>query len=278
MQNSTPDTEYSTIQSFSKKLFLGMGELSEAVSASEQAESLEKLIQGRRPEQFFFIIDLPNTKMLRAVGTAELGYDDKTFSFRQYLRCLANRGLLQSTRLLSERLFEMQQQMPVQFLREQFIANIPMRHANGQVWLVKRSITPWQHTETGLLTAYLSEFTILKPYEGEPMNPRFTGVSETSLAKFYQLVEQFFTKPESTQKTPFSPRELDVLRAYAATASNGKRPTANQIAEQTNATPLTVKDHNKKILTKAKELFGEDFQAETAFDVAVFLKKNGLLQ
>ncbi len=276
MQNSTHDIEYKRIQSFIKQLFPKPDELTAFVSPSVQAAALEKLTQGRRPEQFFFIFNLPDTEIVTAVGMDELGYADSAFTFWQYLRCLPSPGLLQSTRLLSEQIFRMQRQFPVQFLRERFIANVPMRHANGQIWLVKRSITPWQHTTTGLLTAYLSEFTILKPYEGEPMNPRFTGISESAHTEFYKAVHEIFAGVASPRKNPFSPRELEVLRAYAA-VPDGQRPTARQIADLVKATPLTIKDYNKNILTKAKELFGEDFVVETAFDVAVFLKKNGLL-
>lgn len=275
MPASTYEEEYQRIRSFADELFPDHNTLTTAVSALVQEQAMEKLTQGRRPEQFFFIVNLLNMEVVTAVGMPEMGYADSSFTFRQYLNCLPGPGFLQSTRLLSEQIFRMQERFPVQFMREQFIANVPMRHGNGQLFLVKRSITPWQHTKTGLLTAYLSEFTILKTYEGEPMNPRFTGIPDAISAEFYQTVQRIFANL-SAKKNPFSPREIDVMRAYANT-TDGKRPTAKQVAQQTNTTPLTIKDYNKTILAKAKDLFGEDFSAETAFDVAVFLKKNGLL-
>jgi hypothetical protein len=275
MSDFTHEEEYQRIRSFTTQLFSDYSSLTTAVSASIHAQTVETLTQGRRPEQFFFIVNLLDLEIINAVGMHEMGYADSSFTFRQYLNCLPGPGFLQSTRLLSEQIFRMQERFPVRFMREQFIANVPMRHANGQLLLVKRSITPWQHTSTGLITAYLSEFTILKNYEGEPMNPRFANIPDDFSGEFYQAIHQIFANL-SARKNPFSPREIDVMRAYT-TAADGKRPTAKQVAERTNTTPLTIKDYNKTILAKAKNLFGEDFAAETAFDVAVFLKKNGLL-
>ena len=275
--NSHPqEDEYQDIRQFVAQLFPDPDSLTLTVPAQLQNSELARLRMGRRPEQFSLVTNLLTVTIEHAMGMEELGYADTTFSFRQYLRCMPNPGILRNSILLSKQLFGIVADIPaVQFLRPRFVANIPMRHANGEVLLVKRTLAPWQLSSTGQITHYLSDFQIIKPYEGEPMSPRFFDVAEPVRAKFYKAVYQLFATL-SASKNPFSPRELGLLSLYLAQAGP-RRPSAKAIADEAGLSVLVVKDYNKSILAKAKGLFGDDLPVETAYDVAVFLRKTGLI-
>lgn len=176
--------------------------------------------------------------------------------------------------LLGKQTFILSNQAVVGFLKPQFVAFIPITCADGRVMLTKRTISPWQITDTGQITSYLSEFVILKPYENEPMNPRFVSVDMEIEAQFNRLVSRLFAQlPVRVNR--FSPKELVLLKLYIETGE--ANATAKVLAQKAKITSSTVHTHNKNILLKAKAMFGESLSVKTAYDVAVFLKKSGLL-
>ncbi|MCX6212827.1 hypothetical protein [Spirosoma sp.] len=276
MSHNLYEDEYLGIRQFMAQIFPEPTKLRLMVPAEVQAQELERIRIGCRAEQFAIVTNLLTLSVEKAFGLEEIGFADTTFSFRQYLRCMSNPGHLRSSILLSKQIFSLLSELPqMQFLKPRFIANIPMQKANGEILLVKRTLSPWQYTSTGLITEYLSEFQIIKPYEGEPMSPRFLDVPTHLKANFYKAVYQIFANL-SAQKNPFTLRELDLMRIYISQPAR-KRPSSQFIADYTNLRVLTVKEYNKSILAKAKGLYGEDLPVETAFDVAIFLHKNGLL-
>ncbi|MBO0933824.1 hypothetical protein [Fibrella aquatilis] len=271
------EEEYQGIRQFVQQLFPHSDQLELVVPGDQQVAELERLRLGRRPEQFAIITNLLDLSVEHAIGMSELGYADNTFSFRQYLRCMPNPGVMRNSILLSKELFRIVvDALPaIYFLRPRFMVNLPLRHANGEVLLVKRILSPWQLTTTGQITAYLSEFHIIKPYEGEPLSPRFYDVPEAVRERFYEAVYRLFASL-SAKKNPFTPRELVLLRTYLSLAGP-QRPSARQLAKKMGISELMVKEYNKSVLVKAKGLFGDDLPVTTAYDVAMFLLKTGLL-
>jgi hypothetical protein len=277
MSNNVYEDEYQGIRQFVASMFPDPGQLMLTVAASQQADELARLRNSRWTEQFAIVTNLLTTEVEHAFGLAELGYADATFTFRQYLHCLPNPGALRNSILLSKELFSIAvDELPVMgFLRPRFVVNIPMRHANGEVMLVKRTLSPWQLTDKGQMAAYLSEFQLIKPYEGEPLSPRFLDVPEAVKVKFYQAVHQLFAQMAIRQNL-FTVRELGLLQAYLGKPSQ-QRPSAKMLAGQMSLSELMIKEYNKSILTKAKGFFSDDVPFQTAYDVAIFLFKTGLL-
>ncbi len=229
---------------------------------------------GRRPEQFFFIVDFTSLTIVEAVGLEEVGYNSERFSFRQYLATIPGGSMRQLITLLGKQTFILSNQTVVSFLKPQFVANVPITCADGRVMLTKRTISPWQISESGLIIAYLSEFIILKPYEDEPINPRFVHLDPAIEVTLNRMAARTFaTLPK--QDNLFSPKEIILIRLYAE--SNEANLNANDLAERADITISTLHTYNKSILMKAKEMFGETLPAKTARDVAMYLKKCGLL-
>jgi hypothetical protein len=278
MSRTVYEEEYHDIQQFVAQIFPNPHQLKLIVPASQHTDELTRLRLGRRTEQFALVTNLLDMSVQHAIGLEELGYADATFTFRQYLRCMPTPGVLRNSILLSKELFSVVvNTLPaINFLRPRFVAMIPMQHANGQVLLVKRTLAPWQLTHTGQITAYLSEFQVVKPYEGEPLSPRFQDVHESIRAKFYEAVGRMFASLSMRQNL-FTARELDLLRSYLSAQATDRRPSARQLADLTGLKELTIKDYNKSIMVKAKGFFGDDVPVETAYDVAKFLFRTGLL-
>lgn len=266
--------EFQQLRLFVNELFPDPEKLSYLVSPDLQQKELYVLRTGRRAEQLFFIVDFVNLKIIEAAGLEEIGYSSDHFTFKQYLSTIPPGGLLQLITLLGKQTFILSNQSHLEFLNPKFVAHIPMTTSAGKVMLTKRTISPWQFTDTGKITVYLSEFTLLKPYENEPMNPRFINAMPKIETKYNKLVARLFANlPASTNL--FSPKEMLIIRSYAD--PDGHKLTTMQLADLLDVTVNTVQTHNKNIIAKAKTMFGENFPAKTAFEVAVFLKNCGLL-
>ena len=274
VSNTTVEQELRQLGVFVTTLFPNPQSLTFQILPEVQQQELNKLRVGRRAEQFFFIVDFIQLTILEAVGLEEIGYDSARFNFRQYLSTISTDGLLQLVTLLGKQTFLLSNKVVLDFLKPQFVAFIPITCADGRVMLTKRTISPWQITNTGQITSYLSEFLVLKPYENEPMNPRFVDIDPAIEAQFNRLVSRLFANLP-VQVNQFAPKELVLLKLYVET--NETNATAKILAQKAGIKPSTVHTYNKNILLKAKAMFGESLPVKTAYDVAVFLKKSGLL-
>ncbi len=266
--------EFHQLKLFVNELFPDPEKLNYMVSPDLQQKELYVLRTGRRTEQLFFIVDFVNLKIIEASGLEEIGYLSDRFTFKQYLGTIPAGGFLQLITLLGKQTFILSSQSHLEFLNPKFVAHIPMTTGAGKVMLTKRTISPWQFTDTGKISAYLSEFTLLKPYENEPMNPRFINIMPKIETKFNNLVARLFANlPASTNL--FSPKEMLIIKLYVE--PNGHKLTIMQVADLAHVTVNTIQTHNKNIIAKAKSMFGENFPAKTAYEVALFLKNCGLL-
>ncbi len=272
--STTISQEYKALKVFVKELFPEPYALTLQVPPEQQQQELQRLRMGRRPEQFFFVVDFIGLSVIEADGLEEIGYSSKQFSFRQYLSMIASGSMLRLTTLLGKQTFMLSNRSLLQFMKPQFVTQLPLTQADGRVMLTKRTVSPWQITNTGRITAYLSEFIILKPYEDEPMNPRFVHLEPATEAVFNRIVAQLFANLP-TQANPFPPKEMSILKLYVDPRYAGQ--TTEQFARLAGVTLKTLRTHNRNIVENARDMFGETLPVKTAFDVASYLKKCGLL-
>jgi hypothetical protein len=258
-KSKTAIEEFKSVKEYTQKIFSENKEEKNQVSLKVQEDEIKKIEAGLRHECFYFVVDVVNFKIIKAKGLENLGYQTETFDLLQYAQTIASKGILDLMGVFWKNIFDFNQRgiAHLQFLKPKFIAQIPMKHKNGDVYLIKRSITPFQYTNTGKLTQYLSEFTIVKKFNNEAPEPRFTDLPETFIDKFNLFVSSSFIWEES----PFSPREMDILKTYVLTDKN---QTAKQLSVALKMTTETLKFYNKEIIRKAKEYFGEIYSFDTA--------------
>lgn len=244
------------------------------VSTHLQQEELEKLEIGLRYEQFFFVVDVIDFKIIHARGIDIIGYNNEQFDMFQYLQAIPSKGLLQLFILMWRNIFNfnVEEDTPLQFLKPKFIVQMPIKHANGDIFLVKRTISPFQFTKSGMITQYLSEFVVIKKtFDNEPPEPRFTDIPEKMVEKYAQFINRDFI----WENSPFSPKEMIIVNTYA---HSHPETSVDIIAKELNLKVSTLKFYNKAILRKAQDFLGEHYIFTTAREVAVFFKKSGILK
>jgi hypothetical protein len=271
-KDKTALEEFKSVKEYTQKIFSGNQKETLQVPIDIQQKELKNLDIGLRHEQFYFIVDVVNFKIIRAKGLETIGYHSDTFDLLQYAQTIASKGILQLMTLMWKNIFDFNQKSidHLQFLKPKFIAQIPMTHQNGDVLLVKRSITPFQYTNTGKLTQYLSEFMVIKKFNNEAPEPRFTDIPAELFEKYSLFLSRSFLWDDS----PFSNKEMVILKAYS---DENQNKVAKEFAVDLNLTTETLKFYNKEIIRKSKEYFGEIYTFATARDVALFLKKCGVL-
>jgi hypothetical protein len=239
------------------------------VSENEQQKEIEKLRLGRRQEQFFFVVNVADFQIIHADGLEEIGFHSSTFDMNQYTQLLPSFGILHLLTILWKRIFEfaIEEKEFLSFLKPKFIVQIPFKNAKGEIMLVKRTISIFQYTNTGKLTQYLSEFTIIKYlFDSEAPEPRFTDIPPHLDKKIDAALNQSFV----WEASPFSRKEMEILNAYV---NDDGSKSAAELAKETGVTPATLKFYNKEILAHAKEFLGEIYKFGTAKEVAHFFKK-----
>lgn len=265
--------EYSKNKAFAQALFPNPEQLKFLVEDTTQKKELERLKSSIRYEQFFLIVDMVAFEISHIGGFEALGYNSDSITMRDYFQMIKNDGILQLVSLLGRETFNLSSLDIISFAKPKFIVNLPMKHADGRMLLVKRIISPWQVTADMKISAYLSEFTIIGDYQGEPLNPRIEDVNPAA-KEIYDKVVNKMLAVQPTFKNPFSPKEMILLQYYA----QNKEASAKQTAQENNIEVSTMHYYNKQILQKAKSFFGEHFGFQTAKDVAEYLKKNGFFR
>ncbi|WP_461053040.1 hypothetical protein [Spirosoma arcticum] len=272
---SPVDYELQQLKTFVHELFPKPESLMFVVPESVQQRELRTMQQGLRAEQFFMIVDFVNLKITEAAGLEEIGYNSAQFTFRQYLSIFPSHGMLQLITLVGKQAFALSHQSVLSFMKPNYVSQVPLTCADGQVMLAKRMASPWQYTDTGKMTSYVVEYTVMKPYENEPMNPRFLNQGPTTETEFNDANARSFANMPAKANL-FAPKEIVLMKLYIAEEHQGL--SAKQLAGLAGVAHNTINTYNKAILSKAKTMFGEDILAKTARDVAVFLKKSGLLK
>ncbi|AQG80383.1 helix-turn-helix transcriptional regulator [Spirosoma montaniterrae] len=275
MATSVSASTYHQIKQFVSEVIPPLDATELTVSTKQQDDELQRLIDGCREEQFFFIVNLQEVSLEHAHGWAEMGYPDIGLTFRDYLNMIPNKALSELMFILGKQAYRLSARLGiVRFMKPKYISQVPLRHKNGTVYLCKRTISAWQLSNKGLIIKYLSEFTLLKPYEGEALNPRFHGLDEAVKESFKRMVSQVFAQLPIS-KNPYSPREQQILKLYVDHPDTVL--SASAIADIMQTKPATIQAYNKSIIEKTRRHFTDELPVQTARDVAFFLRRNGLL-
>jgi len=272
MKSATQD-EFTSSKAFAKELFPNPEKMKFSVSAEQQQTELKRIKEGLRYEQFFCIIDMLNFEMKYAAGFEALGYNSSQVSLKDYFKMIKVDGIVQLMQLLGRETFKLSHLDIINFMRPKFITTIPMIHTDGRTLLIKRTISPWQVTTEMQIVEYISEFTVIGEYNGEPINPRIEDVNPAA-KEIYDRVVNKMLAVQPHFKNPFSPKETLLLKYYNENEGNSPQVTAGE----NNITVQTLYDYNKKILSKAKKFFGENVAFTSAKMVAKHLKDNGFLK
>lgn len=273
MTKKTFEEEYIEIEGFVQELYGNVNDHKGIIPEALQKAEIEKLRLGRRQETFYFVVDFLKLELTEANGLGEIGFPEPNFTYKDYLRLLPAGSMRQLIFLLGKQTFKMANRTFISFLKPKFVALVPIKNNAGETLLCKRTISVWQMSEEGKILAYLSEFVILKPFENEAPNPRFYDVDLGLRSVFDGLVKKIFNHLPA-KENPFTHRELSLLNLYM---QNAEKPvTAKKVSEHEKLSIQTVHSYNKKILTKGR-IFFNDPTFKSAVDVALFMKKIGLL-
>lgn len=243
------------------------------VSPSEQKKEIGCLKETLGSERFFFVVDLLNLEIREIHGMQRwLGYSEKEFSLKQYLDEVIYPGQRLSLSLVASHVFNdyCKGIYSLKFMVQRFASRLTLRHYNGRYLLTKRTASVFQYDTKNRLTAYLNEFTIIGDYDGEPLEPKLhTSYSERETDKERDIMQKVC---DSFQEMKiFGVRELQIARKIAY----NPQITRAQISEDLNISITTIETYYRRFLTKARDLFLEDFPS--VFAAATYLKKEGLL-
>lgn len=190
--------ELKSLKEFTQKQFLENKNEHLSVSEKEQQDELLKLTAGLRYEQFFFIVNVSDFSIVYAKGLEEIGYHSETFDMIQYVQAIPSSGILQLMSLMWRKIFEfnIETKTLLSFLKPKFIVQLPFKNSQGELMLVKRTISPFQFTDDGKLLQYLSEFTVIKKgFNNEAPEPRFTDIPLDLVDKYNTFsIEPLFGK------------------------------------------------------------------------------------
>lgn len=273
MNANISDLEFQKVQQFSQNYFSNKESYSFLINSNVQNQEIQKLNSGLREEQFFLIIDFLNLRINHSGGLQELGYINESFTLSDYFKMMPDSGFTSLLTVLGKQTFILSESNLISFLKPTFVALVPLKIYKNidQLYLVKRSISPWQVTACGKITAYLSHFTIIKEYNYEELSPRIIGIPE----KTRDLVMKNFNFnfiQQNVKENPFSPKEILILKMYLDSSLS-----MAQILNSLKISSFTLHEYNKSILSKTRKLFGIDIPIKTAKEAAIYLKKQGLL-
>lgn len=265
---------YSQIKDFARELYQNQENYRFLISEEMQQEELHRLKSGLREEQFFVVIDLLKFSIIDVGGVEALGYNERQFTLQRYFEMIPSQGVQSLMTTLGKQTFLHRGEELIGFLKPSYIVQLPIKvyQGNEKIYLVKRVISPWQITKCGKITAYLSHFTIIKEYNYEGLEPRLSGIPEHLQQMLLSKFNTDFNQLNSSENK-FSPKQLIALELYLDETKSTK-----EIALLLKIGYTTLKDYNKEILKRAREMFGDDIPVRTAKDVALYLKSNGLLR
>lgn len=242
------------------------------VSPDEQQREINLLRETLGSERFFFVVDLLKFKVTAIHGVQRwLGYSEKEFSLKQYMNDVFHPGHQLSKLLITSQIFEAycKGKYPLGFMVQRFGSVVPLRHYNGHYLLTKKTSSVFQYDINNRMTAYLNEFTIVGNYQGEALSPRLHTSNGNREVEKEEFILQKVIDSFQNMKV-FTDREIQIARKVAY----NRGITQAQIAQDLNISVNTVDTYYKRFLSKARNLFDEDFP--TAVSAATYLSKEGL--
>ncbi|SOE23146.1 hypothetical protein SAMN06298216_3537 [Spirosomataceae bacterium TFI 002] len=247
------------------------------ISTERQTIELEKLKNCIDYEQFFFVLDLPRQAIIHANGLDKwLGYNNDNFKFFDYFKSIHPRHRI-SLNQLANSTFHVANSgsYDLAFMNHRMIIQIPLLHGKGKYQLFKRTLYPFQIDKSGMVTAYLNHFVLLRDYDESDsldlriaLNQRTITTSENEAVLGMNRVNV-----EKTRILPFSKTEKIILKAYI----NNSEISHSELSELTGVNLNTLKKtHNSRIIKKARDHF-QTQAFKTLKEVADYLKGEGLL-
>lgn len=235
----------------------------------QEANLLKETIGG---ERFFFVVDLLSFEIKEKAGIQRwLNYSENSFTLSQYWS-IVHPGKRESLMLIALELYKAlcTGQYPLSFMVQRYSSLIALKHYNGHYLLAKKTSSVFQYDRHNRLTSYLNEFTIIAPYNGEPLLPKFFNKwGETELKGNSEVMKAVIGKFIEMKK--FSVKELQTARKLAYMPGI----TQAEIAGEFNVTPSTIDTYCKRFLIKARDFFHYHFTS--AIEAALYLKNEGLL-
>jgi hypothetical protein len=249
------------------QLYLPETILPVSVSSAVQLEILKGLDEQVKKEQFYFVTDVRTGVVTHCKGINQwLGYTDAHFTQKNYLQCInPAHAIPQGFYALA--FFEalINDQLATKFLQPACIAVIAIKNKSGKYMYCKRRCYPFQLTACKKMTAYVSEFTLIKELTTEEYHSSIYHEAEQS-NQLNQVIKKLVQK-KFEEARAFSVQELRILKRYAATEA----ATSETIARAFKIEKTTVDTYNKRILKKAESIFGQRFG--DAKKVAAYFKR-----
>ncbi|WP_020594967.1 hypothetical protein [Spirosoma panaciterrae] len=244
------------------------------VSADEQATELKLLAETIHRGNFFFVVDYQTGKLSHTNGLSRwLGWDDTHFQLAHYFNIILPSHLPSLTIMAANALKITQLgNFPLRFVENKIVVQIPLRHRDGTYWLCKRTLSPWQFSSDRRIMALLNEYTLVKPYEGEPLSPHIiaaNGIRSEALEEL--LRNQNFEMLLDAQTKPFTTAELRIARKLAYNPDVSVR----DLSEAFKSSERTVETHLRHIRIKAKEHFMIPFA--TSLEAVRYIRGQALI-
>ncbi len=250
---------------------------SDTVSQGKQQKELGLLNETIKYERFFFVIDLIQRKIKYCNGLKRwLGYDDEEFTLIKYFQLLHPRHLA-SLNVLAQATFQTAHsgKYKVSFMEQKYIVQLPIRHIDGHYLLTKRTLSPFQIDNTGKVTEYLNEFTIIGKHEVshalEPWLLDSNGNQLNDAAKEIRLRTDQIINSQKRPR-PFTVQQLRILRKLAYQ----NELTLNQIAHSLQIKPTSMETHSRRLLDNARNYY-ENENFKSLIDVALYVKREGIV-
>lgn len=244
-----------------------------SISPERQEIEIQKLKSTLNFEQCFFVFNLPKRQLENIHGfTTWFGYPDGSFNLRTYFQAI-HPDFMQTLHINAQAAFNTanRSEQQVRFMDDKIIVNLPIRHRNGHYILCKRSLYPFQIDKSGLVTAYLNHFVLLKPFEETDIPAFRTGQGENLIYPETEAAvkkQRLLTSENEQIRQRFSKTEWQIISELL----HNPDITQNEIAEKLHIKKETIqKTYNHRILKKARQYF-EPHEFASIKDVAAFLK------
>jgi hypothetical protein len=242
-----------------------------AIAATEQQDALQQLDTQIKKEQFYTVTDVKTGAITQCNGINQwLGFTDAHFTQKKYLAAINPLHLVVQG-FYAAALFEVliNKQISPQFLQPACTTALALKNKNGKYFYCKRQCSPFQLTADKRMTAYISEFTLIKEYDNEAYHSKIYD-DVAAINNSNEILKKAAGKKFEATKS-FSVQELRILKRYAA-SENIK---SEHIAKAFKIEKTTVDTYNKRILKKAENIFGQRF--ENAKNAAGYFKRVGLI-
>ena len=242
-----------------------------AVTAEQQQKEIQYLKETIGNRRFFFNINLEKYEVENVHGISKwLGYSDKEFSMKKYHE-IFHPGKRKTAKLVAMNFMNTycKGTYPLSFMVQRYSTLVVLKHYNGKYLTANKITSVFQHDVSNRLTSCLHEFTIIKEYDGEGLNPTFFTSSGEEDERGKEIMENTITQFQKLKI--FSPKEMQVARKLAYQPGI----TMQELAKALGISIDDLHQYYSRFLKKAREFFQHDFH--TTLDAALHAKRDGLL-